>query len=529
MSRLTILAFLLFSVLTVSSALDERLPICSAEQYAGIPDVADRLRALEAQLAAPQTEEDFLLMLEDMLILREDFWSEADICEPNLEVGVLISRVLADVAAVNAIESLGIPQDDNPRWLALQKMDANESGYVLKFILELIASGFGPDDAGAPASQPEDFPSACSETQHQRLVGVSVIDTLEILRAALAVDTVADLLQYDGDQLAFRDRIFADLPRCAEAFEIALQISHLTNDFISAHALAFSGLPAASNPYLQRVQAQFNNLPDWLVPTSSGEPANLSDSFATNLPACSAAQLSSLVSVQHPLFNSDGALSQRALGIDSEDELVELAEQEISWRQENLPGFPACAESIAIALSLSQRASDFVAAKSLAFDGVDDSDNPYQSLLSQNAGLVEANLRKARAKSDAGTAEARETALADCSPTQVAMSGQYIFAPFFEVIAPLPTDGRSVRGFDYANNMYAWRESFLPIIPPCEDGLKLALRSSQAIGSITTGTTLATTDVSRDRNPYGDDTTSRTQELVDLWVEMQEALEFLPD
>ena len=124
----------------------------------------------------------------------------------------------------------------------------------------------------------------------------------------MAVDTIEDLLRYDAAHFEFRESAWSDLPRCADAYEVAILMFRISGDFVVGHALAFLGIPAESNPYIAQIAEDVTDLPAWMIPPALRDRDAVYALFESNLPGCTAAELIEIVYFSHPLLRLEGAL-----------------------------------------------------------------------------------------------------------------------------------------------------------------------------------------------------------------------------
>ena len=164
------------------------------------------------------------------------------------------------------------------------------------------------------------------------------------------------------NSLAFRETALTDLPLCADAYDAAKQVTHISADFVAAHAQAFSGMAPASNPSLQQIMDSIEQLPAWIIPIELRDAERVRRLFDSNLPACTEAQLAEAAGISHPLIGHVGEFDEGVITEMTRQQMLASATSEIAWRAQNLPRFPRCAEAFEIALLLSQTGTDIVAA-----------------------------------------------------------------------------------------------------------------------------------------------------------------------
>ena len=308
---LILFATLIFAV-NFGRAQDSGLPLCTAEQWDKMDEMLPRFDELDALLESMETGADLLAFVETALTLRIDLWSAPPLCQPYIEFATIASRLINDNVILNAMYLYHPADSDTKRLLGGEAWSANELAHLVGLGAKYIAShlGLGPWEA---SDNDGVIPATCSEAQKQRIVGTKRQSYVNILRPAFSVDTVADLLHFDDEQLAFRATAYADLPLCAEAYDAAQRVAHISGDFVAAHALAFSGVTPTANPALQRILDSIEQLPAWVIPGEYRDSAPVRRLFDNNLPACTEAQLAEVVGISHPRFGPAGEFDESAI------------------------------------------------------------------------------------------------------------------------------------------------------------------------------------------------------------------------
>ena len=354
MRIMLILLILLLNLGLAVRGQESGLPLCHADQINWAEDASPQIEALGRQLETIQTADDFLQYSRDQLAFRQDLWGAPPLCDPYLEAGVIISRYLSDAAYLSAIEWLGVFQMDSPRLQQFKQLGEDVGGLLAKLVGDYLSLLVSPDPR---AEQSDGTLPACADWQLQALRAAKTDEYSAILKAAFAVETVDDLLNYDGEQLAFREKIWNDLPLCAEAFEIAPRIFHISSDFLSAHALAFAGVPFDTNPFYWQLERDIRLLPSWLFDALETTKELTRQLFISHLPSCSPAQLAQLAAIEPP-FAADKRHVRELTNTGSMGVAREYALAEIRWRNEHMALFPPCTESIELALYMSGLGSD---------------------------------------------------------------------------------------------------------------------------------------------------------------------------
>ena len=265
MRRFLLLCTVLLSTVSFARAQEADLPLCGAGQWERMSEIRPRFYEMDALLESVETESEFLVYIADALSLRNDLWRDPPLCEPYIEIATQVSRITEDNIIVNPMYWFHPDDAETKRLQVIDERSASELGYYIGLGARSVASllGLGPwhesGDDGA-------LRAACSYVQKQRVIREKRQTYVDILRGAFSVDTVEDLLRFDDEQLAFRATAYADLPLCADAYDAAQRLAHLSGDFVAAHTLAFSGVAPQANHPLQQILNSIEQLPAWIIP-----------------------------------------------------------------------------------------------------------------------------------------------------------------------------------------------------------------------------------------------------------------------
>ena len=509
---------LLFSLLTVS-AQAIHLPQCSPDQFSRIAELSPEISALEDELGLVESMSDVLRVNADHLRLRRRLWDDIQLCDVNLEFNSLFSARFNDALAVSAMEGLRPGQKDGVRWRLLEGLDGEANNLLLSNLGEYLFSALLPGGEGAP-TEPL---AACSETQRQYARGAKLTGYIEILNQALAVETVEDLLRYDAAHLEFREGAWSDLPRCADAYAVAILMFRISGDFVVGHALAFLGVPRDSNPYVAQLTDDVGGLPAWMIPAALRDADAVYALFEINLPGCTAAERLQLPYFDHSLLAVEGALDGSFVEGLNRDNLKTYARVEIDWRNWQFAESPRCKEALALTLTLSEIGSDMVAAQGFWLAGELDLASRYreQALLGMDRfRALQAEI--ARANAPSGEIVYEETHLPACTADQVASLVAPVWEPWAEMETIVLTVKSRTDVVRYAEAHFEWRKNLLQRLPPCAEAVELSLLLHQGAGIFADLFALDYAGVKQDNNVYlqanrtlGDDTKS-------LLTQMQE-------
>lgn len=503
MRKALILCAMLIFAVNIARAQDSGLPLCTAEQWDKMDEMLPRFDEMDALLESMETGADLLAFVETALTLRIDLWSAPPLCQPYIEFATIASTVIDDNVILNAMYLYHPADSDTKRLLGGESWSATELAHLVGLGAKFIAShlGLGPweatDNDGA-------IPATCSEAQKQRIVDTKRQAYVDILRGAFSVDTAADLLHFDDEQLAFRETTYADLPLCAEAYDAAQRVAHISADFVAAHALAFSGVAPAANPSLQQILNNIEQLPAWITPGDYHDPDRVRRLFDNNLPACTEAQLAEVARISHPRFGPAGEFDEGDIINATRQQLLAYATIDIAWRADSLPLFPQCAEAYEIALLLSQTGTDIVAAAAISVSGAPHAQNIYHDQALRGVEALQLRLAQLpETTAESTVVEALTSPLPACTIAQLLIMGDMVMAPY-GALAGIIRDIDVKDDFrHYAEAIFAWRAKNLRYLPACSGALELAFMGNSHADNIAGAFTLDLyAQVNNDANPY---------------------------
>ena len=514
---------LLFSLLTASAqAVD--LPQCSPDQFSKIEELSPEISALEDEMGRAETVSDVLRLNTEHLVLRQKLWDDIHLCDMNLEFISLFSARFNDVFVVSAMEGLSPGQEDSVRWRLLEGLGGETINLLLSNLGEYLLLGLLP---GSKDSKAEPL-AACSETQRQYARGAKLTGYIEILNQALAVETIEDLLLYDAAHLEFRESAWSDLPRCADAYEVASLMFRISGDFVVGHALAFLGVPRDSNPYVAQLMDDVASLPSWMIPATLRQPDAVYALFETSLPGCTAAELIQAAFFGHPLFAPDEALEENFVEGLNRDDLKTHARIEIDWRQYQFADSPRCKEALEITLALSEVGGDMVSTTGFSLAGEPELASLYRERALSGAQRAQALLADmAEAKEPKGEFVYEETHLPGCTADQMLRLDVTVLGAWQEmgsILQDMETRSDFAR---YAEAQFEWREGLLQRLPPCAEAVELSLSLHQAAGQLAGLFALGYANVSHENNAYIRATEELTEDIQSLLAQRQQILSTL--
>ncbi len=521
MRKIIVTCFVLIFSFMAASAQGVNLPRCEADQLSKVHELGDEIRALEADMGLAETMPEILRLNADHLLLRQKLWEDIQLCDMNLEFISLFSARFNDIFAASSMEGISPGQEGGLRWKLVEGMAGEATNVLLSNLGKYVLSGLVPgggDSTGEPLA-------ACTETQLQNARGAKLSGYIEILNQALAVETVEDLLRYDAAHLVFRENAWADLPRCVDAYEVAILMFRISGDFVVGHALAFLGVPRDSNPYVAQLMDDVAGLPSWMIPAALRQPDAVYALFETSLPECTAAELAWAAKLRHPLLGPDGELGESFLDGINRSDLKVQAVAEIAWRDRQLAQAPRCTEALQIFLAMSEIGNDMVAAAGFALAGEPDLASLYREQAlsgAERTQLLQVDI--AEAKEPKGEFLIEQTELPGCTADQLAVLGETILTPWIDVANTLSNVEAPSDFKPYAEAQSQWRKDLLQRLPVCTEAVEASLHLHLGTGHFTGLYAIDFADVSQENNAYMQATEDFSADVVPLLSRMQEII-----
>ena len=524
MIRIFLLCCALLFALMPASAQGDQLPRCNAEQGYDFPGLEPEIHEFERQMDLAESMDDVLRLHGEYLQLRRKLWTDLHLCDVNLESVGLFSARFNDLFAVSALEAISHGQMQGQRWKLVEGMAGEAVGLLLSYVGERFISGLiGGDD------MPEDALAACTESQRTHARGAKLKGYIEILDHALAVETVEDLLRYDAAHLTFRESIWLDLPRCANAYEVAILMFRISGDFVVAHALAFLGIPRDANPYVEQLLDDVAGLPSWMIPVALRDVDAVYALFESSLPACTAAELDWALNLRHPLLGPDGELGESFLDDANRSNLKVQAIAEISWRDRHLADSPRCREALEITLALGEVGGDRVAATGFSLAGEAEIAALYREQAQLGAERLKALKADIAAASErSGDLAAEWTHLPDCTGDQLVTVSESEYQHWSELRTVLRAIEVRSDFERYAAVQFRWREDLLQRLPGCAEAVEVGLLYHDGAAILSGLNALGFAAIKLENNPYEKYSADFVSKLTLLQEQMQRTMTAQP-
>jgi len=238
----------------------DRLPSCAyTELPADINDLQTDYAALMESADAAVTSARLAEFGEAQLAFRNTLLAELPLCAEALELRWRASEALADIALHSAIEA-GAPASI---WAQPYTANTNHEARLSSSWANLESALQGPAAAPLTGAGAWFIAPECGDNDHIFLLTYLVPELTKLIDAALNLSQPDDLAEFIADSYAFRQLLWANLPRCADALETGLIMRSVAADTVAMLALELAGAPAADSPYLPKITSDIKRFSDW--------------------------------------------------------------------------------------------------------------------------------------------------------------------------------------------------------------------------------------------------------------------------
>ena len=206
-------------------------------EYANLLDRADTAASIADMLSYSEAHFEF----------RSSSLSQLPNCAEAFYAGWWVEEVLSDRALRNAL-LYGARSSTADRFGDIALENESKAADSLINMESTLEGERRPVVASATSTA-----AACSDADFVFLFSYLVPEFWEFTNAALSVwrpQGVVDLIDHS---YAFRQLLWANLPRCADALEIGMIMRAIAADYVAMLALEMAGAPAREIPYLPEI------------------------------------------------------------------------------------------------------------------------------------------------------------------------------------------------------------------------------------------------------------------------------------
>lgn len=495
----------LLTMLPVSQGQDGSLPPCTSAQLSVANDVFRDYDVLTDAALEIETFDDLLIYSEIQIVWRVKAWAVLPLCAELHQLGVIMSRTSDAYISALLLQIIGVSREDNS-YIEELYSGSDEYGAQGRAITALIESGQAPED-----SSPGDIMPRCDDAQFQILSSAVVpVFQEQIAKGfeAFEAESTTEILRYINGLIGWRDKLWASLPTCVEAYHVGQFMFNFANDISKIAILDFAEVSRGANPYQSeffRGFVRMSELLDWLDAGGNGY---------YNLLPCSESsidiELYDVLKEQQNLAQSPG---------DAIDDLIAYGRLHIEWRERlwsHLPKLPACAEAFETALLSVQITGDGAAFTSIArilYDFLEIA-QPYQDrVAAADNRLVELDSLLATMWKTESSPAAVGLPACPAAAIETAAGSQEAFTGLVDRGLAIETPDDLI---DYIKLQFEWRDELWSALSGCAEVFDIALLMLQTAGDLAIKAAFDLAGVPPDDNPYTSQI-SHSQSLIEQW------------
>ncbi len=491
MRKLFVLSVMLLFITGLAQAQSSDPPLCSEADWEKLVGLEDDYYALLNRSFLMRDLDTLIEVANTYVQWRAELLPQLPNCHEAREIGILMVQMVGDGVVTSAFEKfIGVSADDNP------VIPSVKEGAARLYELSLRET-----DAGDPVTETStDEEVLCSlfETGADFDLTAGYEDLYETLTN---VATMEGLLRLSVSQVAWRVQLWRQLPACAEHYDIAYLLSHLTSDLVAVIALVNAGVDHELNPYLESISESQSALQDFFSEQTLRQGPQNVPTLTLTLPACGVDELDGIGRGQDSYVD---LVFQMNTGVYSNDELTAFAEAMLAWRDDYLPKVPPCEEAVAVALLESWLTGDFISDTVTMWIGVPAEDNFYaEQRGANNVRLTERGM--ALSAADASAAPATTTdMLPACDEAQL----DEVFGNLLTNFQNLTQNAASISDassfLSYAYYQAFWRLFVWEHLPPCSEAFAMAMLMNEYATDAVSYHAFRFINVDDEDNPFWD-------------------------
>lgn len=353
-------------------AQERELAACERDDWRPLDDAAAAVLDATGSTSDASSPAEALIEIDRLLLWRETNIPSLPECAESINLIQALSAAATDAAAYLAFTYGGVSPERNPFPPLLEKSIAIVTDWREAFPHAAASNSGAYREKPLPSCPPAELSGAFTELQAEYAT---------LIERADAAESSADLLDFGAAQVAFRARRLAELPHCAEGFELRWRAAEALADAALRSAIALgapvsigAGQEARMNLNAARAASSWGTLDG-----ASGQaetattPSQNSGSFAP-APRCGDGELIFLFSYLLPEF---WQLTDAALTLTQPEEAAGFIDRSYAFRQLLWSYLPRCDDALEMGLLMRAFAADATAIIALELAGAPVADGPY--------------------------------------------------------------------------------------------------------------------------------------------------------
>ena len=318
-------------------------------------------------------------------------------------------------------------------------------------------------------------------------------------------------LAYSAAQIEWREELWSSLPPCAEAIDVAVLMSQISNDRGAMLALNYAGVLLSLNRYKDRLFFE-GSLPEQLntrleaiaaLIESAERPAEPAPG-QRKLATCSGDEIQSL----HDALRESEDLIVSAGETRSRGALLDYINEKLAWRDQAWDDLPPCAEAVEIGQLMSQVANDYATVLAYVYAEVPKVQNPFdgtlQAELNRLGDWLVIMLEQLGVDIEIAAVEAAPLDLQRCSKSAIAELFVRLYG-FNDLIETAFDIENFADYLDYVGAHIEWRNQLFSQMPLCAEAVTSSTLVANLASDFSALFALSFAGIEAEENPYWDE------------------------
>ncbi len=348
------------------------LPACEPDDWSRLNDAADAFLDLSNLTSDEADPAAALAAIDRLLLWREENIPGLPECAESIDLIQAMSAAATDSAAYQAFTYGGVSLERNPFPPLLEASIATVTSWQEQHPFTTVSQAMSTTRALTENQLP-----SCPDAELSKAFEGLQSEYAALLERAASADSIADMADFAEAQISLRDSRLAQLPMCAEAFELRWWTAEVLADAALQSAIE-QGAPesiaqghrATMADNDTRASSGWENLESALASDASRSIA----SGGSAARECGDADQVFLFTYLVPEF---GRLTDAALAISQPEEVSAFIDKSFAFRRLLWANLPRCADALEMGSLMRSVAADTVAMLALELAGAPVWDIPY--------------------------------------------------------------------------------------------------------------------------------------------------------
>ena len=361
-------------------------------------------------------------------------------------------------------------------------------------------------------------PPPCNEDEWDTLADLEG-DYYALLNRSFQLRDLDTLIEVANTYVQWRAELLPQLPECREAREIGILMVQMVGDGVLTSALEkFMGVPAEENPFTPSVKEGSTRIYELYLREEAAEEAATETSTDEEV-LCSIFG----TGADYDLTAGYADLLDAVQNFATMEDFLQIGTSQVAWRGHLWHQLPVCAAVFDTAYLLSHLTSDLLALIALVAAGVDIDSNPYLESISSSQSALTEFFNEQSLQQGPGHVATMKLTLPPCG-TDVLESIPIEKDSYLDLVFQMNKGVYSVDELSaFVEAMLAWRDNYLPKVPPCEEAVAIALMETWLAGDFISDTVAMWIGVPAEDNAFAQQRGTNNARLTNLAMALRSA------